>query len=209
MPPTGPSSTYGSSRQIVAAPTQPGRSRGGVDVAQQRGVEEPVAELRRRAGPYERTGVANGKNAAVGGTGAHAADVNRQPRPVRHKPPHPPWTFGLPNPPDLEGIAAAFGSLDTGRRGMKAAAMRQDLPQGTVTFVFTDIEGSTRLLEELGASVTGSCCRSIIGCVGRRGRRMAGWRWTRQVMRFSLHSRLRRRRWRRPAKRRWLWRSWG
>ena len=30
------------------------------------------------------------------------------------------------------------------------AFMRQDLPVGTVTFVFTDIEGSTRLLDELG-----------------------------------------------------------
>ena len=29
--------------------------------------------------------------------------------------------------------------------------MRQDLPQGTVTFLFTDIEGSTALLEELGS----------------------------------------------------------
>ena len=29
--------------------------------------------------------------------------------------------------------------------------MRQDLPVGTVTFLFTDIEGSTRLLEELGS----------------------------------------------------------
>jgi class 3 adenylate cyclase len=28
--------------------------------------------------------------------------------------------------------------------------MRADLPTGTVTFLFTDIEGSTRLLQELG-----------------------------------------------------------
>ena len=29
--------------------------------------------------------------------------------------------------------------------------MRQDLPVGTVTFLFTDVEGSTILLQELGA----------------------------------------------------------
>ncbi|HZN21344.1 MAG TPA: adenylate/guanylate cyclase domain-containing protein, partial [Gaiellaceae bacterium] len=29
--------------------------------------------------------------------------------------------------------------------------MRPDLPRGTVTFLFTDVEGSTRLLHELGA----------------------------------------------------------
>jgi predicted ATPase/class 3 adenylate cyclase/Tfp pilus assembly protein PilF len=34
---------------------------------------------------------------------------------------------------------------------MIALLMRHDLPSGTVTFLFTDIEGSTRLLHELGA----------------------------------------------------------
>ena len=29
--------------------------------------------------------------------------------------------------------------------------MREELPRGTVTFLFTDVEGSTRLLDELGA----------------------------------------------------------
>jgi len=29
--------------------------------------------------------------------------------------------------------------------------MRSDLPSGTVTFLFTDVEGSTRLLHELGS----------------------------------------------------------
>jgi len=29
--------------------------------------------------------------------------------------------------------------------------VREDLPRGTVTFLFTDVEGSTRLLRELGA----------------------------------------------------------
>jgi class 3 adenylate cyclase len=29
--------------------------------------------------------------------------------------------------------------------------MRRDLPSGTVTFLFTDVEGSTRLLHKLGA----------------------------------------------------------
>jgi len=29
--------------------------------------------------------------------------------------------------------------------------MRPDLPSGTVTFLFTDVEGSTRLLDSLGA----------------------------------------------------------
>jgi len=34
--------------------------------------------------------------------------------------------------------------------------MRSDLPTGTVTFLFTDVEGSTRLLHELGAEAYGA-----------------------------------------------------
>jgi predicted ATPase/class 3 adenylate cyclase len=40
---------------------------------------------------------------------------------------------------------------DTGALVLNQRAMRSDLPSGTVTFVFTDVEGSTRLLGELGA----------------------------------------------------------
>ena len=36
--------------------------------------------------------------------------------------------------------------------------MQPELPTGTVTFLFTDIEGSTRLLQELGDGVRGSAC---------------------------------------------------
>ena len=34
---------------------------------------------------------------------------------------------------------------------IKGACGPADLPSGTVTFLFTDVEGSTRLLHELGA----------------------------------------------------------
>jgi class 3 adenylate cyclase len=46
------------------------------------------------------------------------------------------------------------------------------LPAGTVTFLFTDVEGSTRLLHELGdayADVLGEHRRALRECFGRHG----------------------------------------
>ena len=61
--------------------------------------------------------------------------------------------------------------------------MRADLPSGTVTFLFTDVEGSTKLLHELGAEAYAEalvehrrdprplCCRGR-GRGGHAGRRL-------------------------------------
>jgi class 3 adenylate cyclase len=43
--------------------------------------------------------------------------------------------------------------------------MRGDLPSGTVTFLFTDVEGSTRLLPSQGQSAAPSFSASITACV--------------------------------------------
>jgi hypothetical protein len=40
-------------------------------------------------------------------------------------------------------------------------SMRPDLPTGTVTFLFTDVEGSTRLLEEIGGPTGYSSSESL------------------------------------------------
>ena len=40
--------------------------------------------------------------------------------------------------------------------------MRPELPTGTVTFLFTDVEGSTRLLRELGAEGAQSAMLTLI-----------------------------------------------
>ena len=50
--------------------------------------------------------------------------------------------------------------------------MQPELPTGTVTFLFTDIEGSTRLLRELGDGYADGACRAspcAAGGVGRHG----------------------------------------
>ena len=52
--------------------------------------------------------------------------------------------------------------------------MPRDLPSGTVTFLFTDIEGSTRLLDELGPEAYARRSRSIGGCCGTRSARHGG-----------------------------------
>src|SRR5687768_15730394 len=52
--------------------------------------------------------------------------------------------YGRVRPP------AWSGSPPRARQSPINHLMRHDLPAGTVTFLFTDIEGSTRLLHELG-----------------------------------------------------------
>ena len=44
------------------------------------------------------------------------------------------------------------------------APMRRDLPSGTVTFLFTDVEGSTKLLHELGDAYA-DLLGGVIGCI--------------------------------------------
>ena len=52
------------------------------------------------------------------------------------------------------------------------APVQRDLPSGTVTFLFSDVEGSTRLLEELGdtyADVLADHRRVLRDAFGRYG----------------------------------------
>ena len=65
----------------------------------------------------------------------------------------------------------------------------RELPRGTVTFLFTDIEGSTRLLHELGAERTRRRWRSTGACCARRSRATAASRSTRRATRSSSPSR--------------------
>src|SRR6266540_4849161 len=48
-------------------------------------------------------------------------------------------------------VVARHLALERAHRYLRFGVSRNDLPTGTVTFLFTDIEGSTKLLHELGA----------------------------------------------------------
>ena len=52
--------------------------------------------------------------------------------------------------PTGEGGRGSLRTSESVKAAVHDALMRQDLPRGTVTFLFTDIEGSTRLLRQLG-----------------------------------------------------------
>ena len=59
------------------------------------------------------------------------------------------WCWSRPR---ADGFAVRGGGLDAiERQADDPAGVREDLPSGTVTFLFTDVEGSTRLLDRLGA----------------------------------------------------------
>src|SRR4029077_4736253 len=75
------------------------------------------------------------------------------------------FSFGTPT------LAASTHALELGARLAHDPLMRE-LPGGTVTFVFTDIEGSTRLLRELDADYADALVqhrRVVREAFGRRG----------------------------------------
>ena len=54
-----------------------------------------------------------------------------------------------------------------------------ELPSSTVTFLFTDVEESTRLLHELDADPYSDALAEHRRCCGRRSRLTAASTWTR------------------------------
>ena len=67
-----------------------------------------------------------------------------------------------------------------------ATSSTRDLPSGTVTFLFTDVEGSTRLLHELGEEALRRGARRAFGASSWRRARDDGWRRGRHAGRRLL-----------------------
>jgi class 3 adenylate cyclase len=90
----------------------------------------------------------------------HASDGQTQRSTVPSGPAPAHWEPGKKGGLPLEGgvkrktrgLPHALGALEAARYAAYpcGVAARAELPSGTVTFLFTDIEGSTRLLQELG-----------------------------------------------------------
>src|SRR5450759_2369923 len=68
-------------------------------------------------------------------------------------------------------------------------AMRRELPTGTVTFLFTDIEGSTKLLHELGAEAYADALADPARGVRRERRLRGGYARRRLLCRFPHSTR--------------------
>ena len=96
---------------------------------------------------------------------------------------------------DLYGPALAHQTIPSQSRCRRETCarrhyrfrVRQDLPAGTVTFLFTDIAGSTRLLQEHGSAYRTFSQPTARSCAARfAGTR--GSRWTRRETRSSQRS---------------------
>ena len=77
---------------------------------------------------------------------------------------------------------------------------RSDLPSGTVTFLFTDVEGSTKLLHELGAEAYAEALAEHRSVIRAACEPTAASRWIRRATRSSSPSRRRRERSRPPRR---------
>ena len=84
--------------------------------------------------------------------------------------------------------------------GAPAEAVRADLPSGTVTFLFTDVEGSTQAAPRARrGALRGGARRAPSHRSARRALRRAASRWTRRATRSSSRFRRRPARSRPPA----------
>jgi hypothetical protein len=72
-------------------------------------------------------------------------------------------------------------------RTVVESGVKRPLPAATVTFLFTDIEGSTRLLRELGDDYA-DLSRRAPSCVARRSNDTGASRWTPMATRSSSRS---------------------